>query len=290
MTVLTPDYIAQLLKLQKIGELYPDYPPNFVPPGLSNPNYVPPFRGHYLFNSAVVLSALLLIIVPLRLIVRLRFRQSAWGWDDTLIIPATILALTINALDIFEIYRAGVGHHAYDDTYAELKLAYLLQFIHLQLYIWATLAAKLSICCFYLRLQCPGRVRNGLKFFMGFITVLNLASFLIIMFTFKPVRAAWDIDALLDPHSGTNFHIPLFVQSAIYVVVDFIIWMIPIPIMWGLQMSLRKRLGLIGLFSLGFLACITIIVRTVLIWTALNTYDGTCKYLVLSLFYFRKAS
>jgi hypothetical protein len=280
MLNLTSETLVQLLKLQQLGELFPDYPKNFIPPALTDPNYVPPYRGQFSFNASVVMSALLLVVVPLRLLVRLRLRTSTWGWDDTLIILATMLALTVNSLGVFELYRAGVGRHAYDDTYAGIKLAYTLQFLHFQLYTCGASIAKLSVCAFYLRLLCAGKAREAVKYFMGFIFILCVITVIAIFLPYRPVKAAWDIDALLQPHSGSNFRYRLFVLSIIYAIVDFILWFIPIPIVWGLHTRPGKRLALVALFSLGFLSCVAIVVRTTLLWNNLNTYDGTCKLLI----------
>ncbi|KAL8728927.1 MAG: hypothetical protein Q9181_005175 [Wetmoreana brouardii] len=45
------------------------------------------------------------------------------------------------------------------------------------------------------------------------------------------------------------------VQSAVGIVSDFYLLIIPIPAVWTLQLPLRKKIGIIGIFMTGLLAC-----------------------------------
>lgn len=271
--------VQDLIKFSKIGRYYSDFPTDFHIPLLTEPGYVPPFRGYSLIASAIICSILLLIVVPLRLGLRSGRGRRVWGLDDTLIIPAFLLALTINALDLYEVYVGGIGYHAYDLEYGQLKLVYLLQFIHLQLYFWTTLLTKLSICYFALRLQpsMATQFSRGLIAFMVLLPCLTIISTFLLIFNYRPIRAAWDIEAFTGNVEGGPLPDVLFWISVVYTVTDFIVWMIPIPVILRLQMSLRKKLGLVALFGVGLGVCIIVAVRTSLIRQALLTYDGTCK-------------
>ena len=70
-----------------------------------------------------------------------------------------------------------------------------------------------------------------------------------VVFNCYPVRFFWDksvpgghcIDAKVQSYS----------LAAISTFTDIVVWVLPIPWLWGLQMSLIKRLGVIATFALG---------------------------------------
>jgi hypothetical protein len=82
--------IQDLLSVLKIAQSFADYPKNFIPPALSDPCYVAPFNGQAILGTAFAFAIITLIVVVLRLYVRVRYRRASWGYDDTLIIPATV--------------------------------------------------------------------------------------------------------------------------------------------------------------------------------------------------------
>jgi hypothetical protein len=269
--------LEDLLQLQKLGEFYPDFNASFIPPGFLDPNYIPPYNGTGMVVSAIVMSVLMLIVVPLRLYTRTIWRKGTWGWDDTFIVPAFIMALSLNALDLIEVYYAGLGHHVYDLSIRQLIVNTRFQFAHLHLYFWVANLTKLSILSFYIRLQ-PDKMSFTSRFIralMVFLCALTLTSTLLLFFHFKPIKAGWDLTAFLQPVEGGTYSRFLLIISIIYTIMDFVIWAIPIPMVWKLNVSLRRRLDLLSLFGLGFGCCIIIVVRTALVYQAFNTFDAT---------------
>jgi hypothetical protein len=85
-TAITED----MRKAGAIAAQFPDYSPSFTPPALIDPNYVPPDRGAVIVVTAAVFTAIMLIVVIARLLVRGYWRWRHWGWDDTWIIPAAV--------------------------------------------------------------------------------------------------------------------------------------------------------------------------------------------------------
>jgi hypothetical protein len=65
-------------------------PPNFTPPALLDPNYVPPNKGPQILAAAISITVLATIIVTLRLFLRVFHRSQKFQWDDYLIIPAMV--------------------------------------------------------------------------------------------------------------------------------------------------------------------------------------------------------
>jgi hypothetical protein len=85
--------VETLLKLLVIGAQFPDWNSSFVPPGLTDPKYVPPYNGEGVLPLSIFLLVVTVIVVSLRLFARGYLRTSTWGWDDWFIIPATVCAV-----------------------------------------------------------------------------------------------------------------------------------------------------------------------------------------------------
>lgn len=57
---------------------------------------------------------------------------------------------------------------------------------------------------------------------------------------------------------------------------DFLLLLMPIPIVWTLQLSLKQRIAVLTLFAIGFIVCIAGIVQAVYVNEALvKSYDET---------------
>jgi hypothetical protein len=69
---------------------FPDYPANFTVPALTDPDYVVPYRGHVPFYLAIASMILAFGVVLARLLARRFNRTLKFGWDDWVIMFATV--------------------------------------------------------------------------------------------------------------------------------------------------------------------------------------------------------
>jgi hypothetical protein len=64
--------------------------------------------------------------------------------------------------------------------------------------------------------------------------------------------------------------------AVITIFLDFILLFLPMPIVWALQLPLKQRIAVCGLFFLGFIVCIAGIIQAYFIDKALiHSYDET---------------
>lgn len=85
----------------------------------------------------------------------------------------------------------------------------------------------------------------------------------------------WNLSKVYDSKCLDEGTVTL-VAGVINCVSDLMLTVLPIPIIWRLNMPLRQRLGVVVLLSVGFLVTIAGIIRTFYIWKALvDTYDET---------------
>jgi hypothetical protein len=91
---------------------------------------------------------------------------------------------------------------------------------------------------------------------IAFMLAFSLSGELAFAFQCKPVRAAFDKTILItNPNakcysSNTMFGLTMY-QGVIMFVCDVIIIILPMPSIWALQLPMKKRFLLLGMFSFG---------------------------------------
>lgn len=93
----------------------------------------------------------------------------------------------------------------------------------------------------------------------------------------RPVKAAYDFNPTSFypdyPYHCTNREMILFTGSLLSTILDFWIMLIPIPLAWQLNLPLKQRLGVLGMFLLGLLICTCGAVKTHYLYSLFSTYD-----------------
>lgn len=122
---------------------------------------------------------------------------------------------------------------------------------------------KAALLVFYLRLD-PRKITRYFIFFVLFtVAGLEIASCLIIVFECQPVHKFWDLKnevpgKCMDVHDRQIFY---NANGIINIIQDIIIYVLPIPMLWNLQMPKRQKMALISLFSFGSIAVVASCVR-----------------------------
>lgn len=114
-----------------------------------------------------------------------------------------------------------------------------------------------------------------MKAFIWFIIVsMNLAMYLTIIFTWLRCTPPAKMTQCIHPEPYTNYSIASGAYSA---AMDFVLAILPWPLIWGLQMKKKEKLGVAIAMSLGFFAGATAIMKCVSLPTMAKgdfTFDG----------------
>ncbi|RAL01841.1 uncharacterized protein BO80DRAFT_424209 [Aspergillus ibericus CBS 121593] len=149
------------------------------------------------------------------------------------------------------------------------------------LYGISMLFIKLSLLLNILELFTPLHQKTTLYKACHLIIWTNSTFYLLFiilqLFSCHPVSKSWDI---LIPHGVClNTEVIDLVAGAINTTSDLIIFTLPQIRIWGLQMNLRKKLAVSGLFSLGLLACAASILRLIhSIWVLVSANKSYYEY------------
>jgi hypothetical protein len=198
------------------------------------------------------------VVLVLRLWTRLWIQGMRLGADDWTILAswAVLVAYTI---DVCLQTRYGLGQHVYDlppttNFAASLELFYYGEALY---YITVSLT-KVSILFLYLKLF-PQRSHRIFSYsMMVFVILTGLGCTIAGLFQCDPIPKAWNTS--LD---GTCFNVvALFLANAgLNIAQDFIIYILPAPTLWKVQLPLKQRLALILVFVVGGFVVVTGIIR-----------------------------
>jgi len=237
-------------------------------PALLNPHYIPQDRGQMILAVAITMLVLTMITVVIRLVTRWKLvgGQKGIGWDDWLMIPAVMSLAAYTTGNILGVKHGGLGKHIYDSTMAEIIFLVKVTYILTVLYIMEAFFVKMSILIFYLRLT--GRAYLGIRRtiigMMVFVSVHTVAYVIGFSVVCGP-SVHWNSTVHFTgtcPNQNV-FRNSFIGVSSIHVITDFVILLLPIRIVWRLQVPLSRKFSLAALFGLGLVACIASIMRLV---------------------------
>lgn len=257
-------------------------PPLEVIASWPTPNYVNPVqKGWGLVIAAIILSTLSTSIVCARLWARIKLRNM--GIDDWIIIITMFPALGMSVLICLASRMFGFDRHLWDNMLAtSLKGRKIVMAIE-ALYVISTGLTKVSILLFYRRLVSGTFSRVFVwtvraTIFSVFAYMLTFE--LTLIFGCRPIHAYWDqvnpIWRGLNEYKCLNEVATLYSANITSIVQDFLTFLMPLLLFWKLQLPVRQKVILGGIFSIGFFICIIGIIRIVYTENIyFKTYDVT---------------
>ncbi|KAL4777259.1 hypothetical protein BDW60DRAFT_520 [Aspergillus nidulans var. acristatus] len=221
-----------------------------------------PDRGWVILAVSWPLFGICLVLVGLRVWVRTRIIKS-WGWDDPFILLAFLCA-TMNSIFVTVSAHYGTGHHASDlSDYQRIestKFNWLSQGFHVMSTNWG----KVSVAIFLLRII--HKVKHHRPMMYGgivLLTVVNTVCVYTIYGQCTPTRKLWNSSGeghCWDPTVQRNY---AFFQGSFSAFSDLVLAVYPLTTIYGLQMALKVKIGLGCVLSLGVIAMIAAIVKTI---------------------------
>ena len=172
--------------------------------------------------------------------------------DEAYTVTAALVLVVISILTL-RMSLIGFGLHYWnippDHGVQLLKLLYVCQLM----YVLVQVFAKVAILSLYYRLF--GIQSKWFRWFVrgsiAFMFVHGVIYFLLVMFQCVPIEAVWN--KLIDGKClEVNYGIALS-GACMSIAEDVIILVLPIPQLWKLQMSLKKKIGIMLLLSVGSL-------------------------------------
>ncbi|KAF3922858.1 hypothetical protein AA313_de0202318 [Arthrobotrys entomopaga] len=204
---------------------------------------------YMLIIPAIVLPILASVAVILRFFTRY-FITKMVRWEDWLIIPGLIFAVT-ESISIG--YAKGLGMHIWDVPFNDLLGTWRQTIIRQHFITFCHFFIKTSLLALYYRLSPKPSFQIAVMVTAVVNLLHTISTFLAGLLACTPI--IWS-DALFTFKCHIDWVAVNFSGVIIFMVLDVVIVLLPIPIIWRLQLQTREKLLTIGLFSLGFLVCI----------------------------------
>ncbi|THZ19006.1 hypothetical protein D6C89_07985 [Aureobasidium pullulans] len=253
-------------------------PPTSVLVNWPTPDYEhPKTQGLPLVIVNVIFMTLISLAVPLRLYGRFR-NKGRLGWDDFNMAIAYVFGLALGIVVILANVRYQWNRHLWDVEFTMFQSASIVAFLSKLLFTLAATFARASLICFYFRLiKDTGYSLSKWVLWATFAynVAIGVAFVILAVFLCTPVEAYWVFPMMKNARCLDEGPVTL-VAGVLNCISDLLVTLLPIPIIMGLNMPLRQRIGVSILLSLGLVVTVAGVVRTYYIWrTLMDTYDET---------------
>ncbi|KAF2492281.1 hypothetical protein BU16DRAFT_467793 [Lophium mytilinum] len=237
------------------------------------PNFVDPVTRNWTIPAILIVAlSITTLVLGARFWARFVIQKNA-GLDDWLIIAALVSARIL-----------GFQVHSWDHT-PELAVTSRKAVVAIELlYIFAVFPTKISILFFYRRMAVGSISKNFILLVwasIAFVIAYAVVFLIVLPLTCTPVNAFWDqFDFSPGGWPATHeFHChpeykSLFAASSISMVQDIIAAVMPIMLLWNLQLPRRQKFAIYGIFALGLLTTICGAMRIYYVhFVYFETYD-----------------
>ncbi|KAK7545163.1 uncharacterized protein J3D65DRAFT_611961 [Phyllosticta citribraziliensis] len=180
--------------------------------------------------------------------------------EDWIVSLSLILSIAMTAVIGVEVRTAEEGPDKVNRAFLS-KMARLVLSSNILYQILINLT-KSSFFIQYLRLFQPTWVHRSCK--VSLVVILGVMCWGVFggIFLCKPVRRYWDPSV---PGTCMDIQTYWFSTAGIGVIMDFVVWLIPMPLIKGLNLPMRQKLSVFAVFALGGFVCVVSILRLSLV-------------------------
>ncbi|KAJ4264395.1 hypothetical protein NW762_005593 [Fusarium torreyae] len=189
---------------------------------------------------------------------------KAFAADDWLAVIAQFLFIVFCAYEITGV-RYGTGQHLKNIDHDDIPIAMQMWWTCEPLYVLTNMAIKASIGIFLLRI-CVTKTHKIIIWTVTVITeVYSLFFFLLFVLQCRPTSLFW-LRYTNDPPNGSCLDASVvsnafYCYSAISCLTDWTYSILPIFLVWKLQMSMRMKISVVLILAAGAIASSATIVR-----------------------------
>lgn len=157
--------------------------------------------------------------------------------------------------------------------------------------MFSTSMIKLSLLSFYLRLSAGPTLAKPFRRLVWLTIVIVIAFcgayLLCLVLACRPLRSFWlAFDyawAQENEYYCDSEGITLLTATAVSVLLDFTIVLLPIMLLWHLDIPRIQKFGIAGIFAMGTFTCVAGLIRIKYVYVSFyETWDATCKSLPFS--------
>ncbi|RMJ16021.1 hypothetical protein CDV36_004272 [Fusarium kuroshium] len=227
-------------------------------------------RAQQVKAAAIACAAVAFPIVILRCVARLMVTKRLW-WDDWTALVATVFLIALLVLQT-QSAELGFGLHFWNVDVANAKPIFQIFYVTQILYILIQVSAKASLLAFYSRVFTSRGFRIAVWSAAAFLVGHGIIFLGLVIFQCTPISSIWNRNL---ENKCLNLTAIGYAGGVFSIVEDIVIFIMPIPELWKLQLGGRKKAALLFMFSIGSFACVTSMVRLKYLVSFASTLDAT---------------
>ncbi|KAH6956796.1 hypothetical protein DER45DRAFT_595518 [Fusarium avenaceum] len=244
-------------------------PPEGYVVNFDNPTRQGEHEAYYIAGFGLAISFLFFMQ---RMYVKI-FLAGGLQIDDFFLILSYILAVTTVAFCIHMFAHGAGGVHAWEIPIETVNIYIKDVYLSACIYVLCGSFAKLALLIFYLRLSPQRWFKWAVWTAITIICIYTVILFCLVLFACKPMAMNWDItvtDGVCINQTKTYI-----ATAAVNIISDLFLFVLPLPMVFQLQLPAKQKIGLMGIFTIGSLTVITSIVRVSLLPSMLGNMDLT---------------
>ncbi|KAF2657679.1 hypothetical protein K491DRAFT_321654 [Lophiostoma macrostomum CBS 122681] len=237
------------------------------------------YRSRVILGVIITLSITSTASLVLRFVGK-RLKRTRVSSEDWVIIAAQIVVYGIAITLILELALGNAGHHMQEQPSKATLMQKLLVPVQC-LYAGALCLIKISICLFY------SRIFTFRWFYLtSWIIIVITIAWATVMIIFvlaacRPITYIWN-PTIANSHCPDDKVSPSAIIGAVNILVEIVLLLLPVSLIWNLQVSLPDKIALFCIFGAGITTMAFGILRTIAL-TSVDysdiTYTGS--YLLL---------
>ncbi|KAK8137908.1 CFEM domain-containing protein [Apiospora sp. TS-2023a] len=217
----------------------------------------------------------------LRCVARLYVGTHAWGLDDWFMCAAVALMVPLCVISIpcgsspfpgfcdkntqadqaITVSQHGLGLDMWNVSFEGVNDILFLYYWDEMIYITSLSLTKVSILCFYLKVFPARSFRNVAYVLIGLNLVYALTYDLLLAFQCQPIDGAWLFWDGEYKAKCISINVLGWSAAGVNIVLDLATIILPLPQLFQLSMSLKKKAQIVLMFAVGFFVTFVSIIR-----------------------------
>ncbi|KAI9678740.1 MAG: hypothetical protein M1817_005797 [Caeruleum heppii] len=203
------------------------------------------------------------LFVIMRIFTKARISRAI-GLDDYICVLALGFVIADMAGIIFMCHE-GLGAHMWDISLDKFHKRWVVfNVLNGLLYTIALSLVKLALLLLYLRIFKISRVMRWVIYgVIAFVVGYTTGGVLALIFACNPVKKNWDWTVTEGVCTVGAFPLGTAL-NILNIITDIATLVVPFPMVWSLQLSLKQKIGVLAMFATGTLVCVATLVRVIL--------------------------
>ncbi|KAK7951768.1 uncharacterized protein PG986_007496 [Apiospora aurea] len=230
-----------------------------------------------LFASTIFGLTIATVTVALRCYVRI-FMLKVFSWEDYLAVITTLLFGGYGAC-VFLAIQHGAGKHLQNVPVEDLPGALMMRWLGEWIYVLTSIFVKVTVSILLLRICSKPWHKTVIYVTISVIVVWNTIYAFLTAFQCLPVQHFWE--RISDPEGGQCLSEGIitgttYATAGINCLADWILGLLPIALVWNLELNRRTKASTAGILALGIIASVATCVRIPFVWQL--THDSDSLY------------